>query len=393
MIAAGKEGKVYLLDRDKLGHYTVGSDAVVSTLVGGIGGSLSTPAYFNGHIYWTSGYSNTARELTIAADGTMSITSGTAATFGYLPGSAVVSANGTTNGVVWVMDTASNKIHAYDANTFATELWNSGQKAGGADNLGAAIKFATPAVVNGEVYVGTSNSLVVYGLTPPATQVPNTPVLTAATLSGSSVSLTWTDSSVAPNLASSYLVEQSLDGTTFTQVTTAPAGSLGISIGGLNTTTKYYFRVRSQNGVGYSNYSNIASATTTNQVALLDFTGGFVSSTSLLAYNGIAAINSSKAELTNGGTERPDPFFPKTLSISPNLTRSLRSKRPQAAPPPTALPSPFRASAPTPWAPAAADWVTDRIPPAAPAASPRASPSSSISTAIQAKGPTPPVCT
>ena len=52
-----------------------GSDNVVSTLAAGIGGSLSTPAYYNGHIYWTSGYGNTARELTINSDATMSITS------------------------------------------------------------------------------------------------------------------------------------------------------------------------------------------------------------------------------------------------------------------------------------------------------------------------------
>ena len=47
------------------------------------------------------------------------------------------------------------------------------------DNVGAVVKFATPTIANGEVYVGTLNSLVVYGLTPPAGTVPKAPVLTA----------------------------------------------------------------------------------------------------------------------------------------------------------------------------------------------------------------------
>src|SRR5262245_44742696 len=314
MVAAGKEGKVYLIDRDHLGHFTVGSDNVVSTLAAGIGGSLSTPAYYNGHIYWTSGYSNTARELTIASDGTMSITSATAiSNFGYLPGSAVVSSNGSTGGIVWVMDRNANQIHAYDANTMATELWNSGQKAGGADNLGAVIKFATPTVANGEVFVGTSNSLVVYGLTPPATSLPDAPVLSATALSASSIHLSWTDSTVPPNTASSYLIEQSPDGiNAWSQVTTAPPGSTSLDIGGLTQTTTYFYRMRSMNGLGKSDYSNVAIATTTDQPAVFDFSGGFAGSTSNLFYNGSADINGSKAELTDSGTFEAGSFFSTT---------------------------------------------------------------------------------
>src|SRR5262249_4317092 len=153
--------------------------------------------------------------------GTLTVTSKTAiGNFGYLPGSVIVSSNGTSNGIVWIMDRNANQIHAYDANTLATELWNSGQKSGGGDNLGAVVKFAVPTEANGEVYVGTSNSLVVYGLTPPANTVPNPPALSATALSGSSINLTWTDSTAPPNTASGYLIEQSTDNVTFAQVTT-----------------------------------------------------------------------------------------------------------------------------------------------------------------------------
>jgi fibronectin type 3 domain-containing protein len=318
MVATGKEGKIYLVDRDNLGKFDPNNDHVLNAVADGsghntppvqLGGGLSSAAYFNGKIYWTSNYSSTARSYSINANGTLSITSQSTATFGYLPGSVIVSSNGTMGGIAWVMDRNANQIHAYDASTFATELWNSGQKAGGADNLGAVVKFAVPTEANGEVYVGTSSSLVVYGLTPPANAAPNAPSLSATALSGSAINLTWTDSTPAPNTATGYKIEQSLDGTNFVQVTTAPAGSTSLSVGGLTPQTKYFFRIRGFNGLGDSAYSNVANSTTTNQVATLDFSGGFAGSTGKLTYNGSAAINGTKAELTSGATNQAGSVF------------------------------------------------------------------------------------
>ena len=318
MVASGKEGKIYLIDRDNLGKFDPNNDHVLNAVPNGsgnntppvqLGGSLSTAAYYHGTIYWTSGYSSYAYAYKINSNGTLSVTSQTAiGSFGYLPGSVVVSANGTTNGILWVMDRNLNQIHAYDANTLATELWNSGQKSGGGDTLGAVVKLAAPTVVNGEVYVGTSNSLVVYGLTPPDNNVPNAPTLSATALSGSSINLTWSDNTQPPNTATGYSIEDSTDGTTFNVVTTAPAGSTSTAIGGLQPLTKYYFRIRGFNGLGYSAYSNIVNATT-NQVALLDFSGGFAGATSKLRLNGSTAINSTKLELTNGGTGQAASAF------------------------------------------------------------------------------------
>ncbi len=310
MVASGKEGKIYLVDRDNMGHFNATNDNVLNAVPNGsgnntppvqLGGSLSTAAYFNGKIYWVSGYTSTANAYGINSNGTLSVTSQTAITsFGYLPGSVAVSANGTTNGIAWVMDRNLNEIHAYDATSFATELWNSSQKVGGGDNVGTVVKFAVPTVANGKVYVGTANSLVVYGIVNPPTAVPNAPVLSATALSGTSVNLTWSDSTLAPNTAAGYKIEQSTDNVNFTLVTTAPAGATSIAIGGLTQLTTYYFRIRGFNALGNSNYSNTASATTTSQVPLLDFSGGFAGSTNKLTFNGSAAINGSKAELTNG---------------------------------------------------------------------------------------------
>jgi hypothetical protein len=322
MVAAGKEGKIYVVDRDNLGHFDPSNDHVLNAVPDGsghmtppvqLGGSLSTAAYYNGKIYWVSGYSSYAYAYAINSDGTLSVTSQTAiSNFGYLPGSVAVSANNTVGGIAWVMDRNANQIHAYDATTFATELWNSGQKSGGGDNLGAVVKFAVPTVANGMVYVGTTNSLVVYGLAQPPTAPPNAPVLSATALSGSSINLTWTDSTQPPNTATSYKIEDSLDDVNFSQITTAPSGATSIAIGGLTPSTTYYFRIRGSNSLGDSDYSNTASATTTNQVALLDFSAGFAGSTGQLTYNGSAAINGTKAELTNGGYGEAGSVFSTT---------------------------------------------------------------------------------
>ncbi|MDB5389402.1 MAG: hypothetical protein JWM11_5048 [Planctomycetaceae bacterium] len=308
MVVSGKEGKIYLVDRDNLGKYDPNNDHVLNSIPNGSGqntppvqisGSLSSAAYFNGKIYWTSGYSGTANAYVINPNGTLSVTSQTSATFGYLPGSESISSNGNTAGIVWVMDRQTNRLRAYDANTFATELWDSGQKGGGADNLGSVVKFAVPTVANGEVYVGTTNSLVVYGLTPPANAVPHAPSLSATALSGTSVNLTWQDSTTSPNMATGYKVEISTDGLSFNPATTATSGATSIAIGGLSPDTKYYFRIRGFNGLGDSSDSNVADATTTNVVALIDFSAGFANAAEQLTLNGTAQVADTQLQLTD----------------------------------------------------------------------------------------------
>ena len=69
MVAAGKAGEIYLIDRNNMGKFDPVNDNVVNAVNDGSGhleppnlisGSLSTPAYFNGKIYWTSGYNGPA---------------------------------------------------------------------------------------------------------------------------------------------------------------------------------------------------------------------------------------------------------------------------------------------------------------------------------------------
>jgi uncharacterized protein (TIGR03437 family) len=85
-----------------------------------------------------------------------------AAQFDYPGCVPTISANGTADGIVWILE-ASGMLHAYDASNLAAELYNSNQNKT-RDALGATVKFSVPTVVNGKVYAGTQDSLAVYGL-------------------------------------------------------------------------------------------------------------------------------------------------------------------------------------------------------------------------------------
>jgi len=86
-------------------------------------------------------------------------------TFGYPGAVPTISANGSTNGIVWAVEPSKAILHAYDANDVSNELYNSNQNAT-RDALGSNVKFAPATVVNGKVYVGTKTKLVVYGILP-----------------------------------------------------------------------------------------------------------------------------------------------------------------------------------------------------------------------------------
>ena len=158
---------------------------------------MSTPAYFNSGCT-RAAVTTAAYSYAINGAGTIAATSETTATLGYLPGSAAVSADGTLNGIVWIMDRNANLLRAYSASSFAHELWDSGQHTGGTDALsGNVIEFAVPTVANGQVFVGTTDSLDIFGLDPPPSAPSNAPILGATALSGSSVNLMWTDNTIA----------------------------------------------------------------------------------------------------------------------------------------------------------------------------------------------------
>ena len=166
MVGAGKDGNIYVVDRDAMGKFTAGSNKNYQTLSGVLpGGIWSTPAYFNGTVYYGD-VSGTLKAFSVAnamLSASPQSQSGTQFTY---PGTAPsVSANVTANAIVWAHEnTAPAVLHAYDAGNLAHELYNSNMAASARDQFGAGNKYITPTVADGKVFVGTTNAVAVFGL-------------------------------------------------------------------------------------------------------------------------------------------------------------------------------------------------------------------------------------
>jgi hypothetical protein len=167
-IGAGKDGNVLLLDRDSLGKFNANASTayqrVASLLPGGL---FSAFAYFNGSVY-TADVGGTLKAFTLtAALLPASPTSQSTATFGYPGSSPSVSANGSSNAVVWTLTSSSSGaaiLHAYNPANLQQEYYNSTQAANSRDAFGNGERMITPVVANGKVFVGTPSGVAVFGL-------------------------------------------------------------------------------------------------------------------------------------------------------------------------------------------------------------------------------------
>jgi hypothetical protein len=163
-VGAGKDGNLYVVNRDSLGKFSPTGNNIWQQLTDALpGGIWSTPAYFNQTLYYgPNGGHLIAFNM---VDAKLNAGTQSSASFAF-PGSApAVSANGTSNGIVWAHENSNPAVlHAYDAGNLTHELYNSSQAANGRDQYGAGNKFITPVVADGKVFVGATNGVAVYGL-------------------------------------------------------------------------------------------------------------------------------------------------------------------------------------------------------------------------------------
>jgi Immunoglobulin domain/Immunoglobulin I-set domain len=167
-VGAGKDSNLYVVDRNNMGKFTSVGNNIWQQLSGVLGGGVwATPAYFNLGIYYgPRGGPLMAFSVTDALLSS-SPTSQSATQF-TSPGTfPIISANGTANAIVWAYENTSPAVlHAYAATNLATELYNSNQAPNGRDQFGAGNKNIAPVVVDGKVFVATTNSVAVFGLLP-----------------------------------------------------------------------------------------------------------------------------------------------------------------------------------------------------------------------------------
>lgn len=198
LLAGGKTGKLYMVNSGNLGQETATDSGATQTLW--FEADLSSPysssctdssgthttdinsyeifgtsAYFNGSVYLgitPTGASAPAGvrqfiysggQLTPGPYTTPSIQENTRGTTPF------ISANGSANGILWMIDTGqpiqnsggntptSAALRAYDATNFPTELYSSAPNSG--DTPGYGIKFTSPIVANGKVYISTGHDL------------------------------------------------------------------------------------------------------------------------------------------------------------------------------------------------------------------------------------------
>ena len=168
MFPAGKDGNIFLLDRTKLGSFNANANQVYQQLTGALAhGLFSAPAYFNGVVY-VGGVNAPLAAFTVSnAQLSTTPSSQSAKQFSYPGTSPAVSANGTSNAIVWALESSAGSaavLHAYNPANLATEYYNSTQAAGGRDGFGNGNKFITPVIAYGTVFVGTPNGVAVFGL-------------------------------------------------------------------------------------------------------------------------------------------------------------------------------------------------------------------------------------
>ena len=124
------------------------------------------PAWFNNIVYYGAQNSQLKAFKMTNAKLSTSATAQSANSYGYPGPTPSISANGNSNGIVWAVENSSPAVlHAYDASNL-NELYNSNQASGSRDQFGPGNKYITPMIVNGKVFVGTTNGVAVFGVLP-----------------------------------------------------------------------------------------------------------------------------------------------------------------------------------------------------------------------------------
>jgi hypothetical protein len=154
MLASGKLGTLYLINRNRMGHFNRLSDDVFAEMPRAITSSFDTPARFQNNIYY-AGAGDVLRSFALTNNKLVQ-TGESTNTFGLHGASPVVSSDGAQNGIVWIISSADELI-AYNATNVSNELWSA--------TLPAYSTFSIPNVTsNGDILVGAGRTLTVFGL-------------------------------------------------------------------------------------------------------------------------------------------------------------------------------------------------------------------------------------
>ena len=159
-LAVGKEGTVYVLDRDNMGKYCAsctGDTQIVQELPQ-VAKETGCLVYWNGMVYTTgTGYPILGWALNNGMLSSTPVVQTPAQVGAHSP---IITSAGTANGILWQINGAS--LAAYSATTLV-RLYVTSQT-NGRDTLPSIPHFAQLMVVNGKLYIGTNSGITVLGL-------------------------------------------------------------------------------------------------------------------------------------------------------------------------------------------------------------------------------------
>ncbi len=260
LVGGGKEGVLYVIDRNNMGHFQAGSNSqIVQAAQITFGNHLhGSPVYWNSpehgpvlYLWYEENRLMAFRIVNGMLENNVNPNTGlltplmqsTMAAPQGMPGGVLsLSANGSTpgTGILWATtplsqdaqpQTVAGVFRAFDASDITRELWNSRQNAA-RDDFGNFAKYTPPTIANGKVYLATfSNQLVVYGLLGPQaapTVTSVTPNL-GATSGGTAITVRGTGFGAGATVALGGVAASSVavvDGTTITATT--PAHAAGV---------------------------------------------------------------------------------------------------------------------------------------------------------------------
>jgi hypothetical protein len=175
LIGGGKDGRIFVMNRDNMGGFGMTNNVIQTVQTGTQQNDniFSTPTFWNGTIYYHCAQDVVKAYYWYPSTGLLSTSpvSQGSITYGGHGANSSLSANATSDAVLWEIDTTNAQsggaaiVHAYNAVNLSQELYNTTQ-AGSRDTAGPAVKFTVPTVADGHVFIGTATEVDVYGLLP-----------------------------------------------------------------------------------------------------------------------------------------------------------------------------------------------------------------------------------